>query len=282
MKFSALSAATTPLNEGETPAAQDVTVTAVTQTVEEYGAWLQFTEKLLKTGIDPAMVAFSELLGEQVGLTIDTLVRDQVVATTNVVYPGSHDERTDITANLEDRMSATLLLKMLRELHNANAKPFDDGKYIGIISPNTWYDMMQDSTIQNIMQNAKNRGDDNPLVRGFVAELFDIKFYMTTNAKYYPAGGAHSNDVHATMVFGRDAVGIGGLAGMIPGAISADQKDPNTGKVIKPVTLIVTPPETPSKEDALRQRGTIGWKTTFAVKMLDEKFLVKAEHGVSA
>ena len=282
MKWTALTAATTPLTEGQTPDASEITVSATTATVEEYGAWLQFTEKLQKTGIDPAMVAFSEALGTQAGLTIDTLVRDAVVATTNIVYPGSHDERTDLTANLEDRMSATLILKALRDLHGSNARPFDDGKYIAIISPSTWFDMMQDSTIQNIMQNVKNRGDDNPLFQGFVGELFNVKFYMTNQAKVYSEGGADSNDVHATMFFGRDSVGIGGLGGMIPGAISADQKDPNTGKVIKPVTLIVTPPDTPSKDDPLRQRGTVGWKTTFAVKLLDETFLVKAEHGVSA
>jgi N4-gp56 family major capsid protein len=57
---------------------------------------------------------------------------------------------------------------------------------------------------------------------------------------------------------------------------------PNTGKSVMPVTLIDTPPDTPSKDDPLRQRGTLGWKTTFVAKILNQNFLVKIEHGATA
>lgn len=281
-KWAALSAATTPLTEGQTPDAQDVTITDVTATVEEYGAWIAFTQKLEKVGIDPFLLNASEILGEQVGLTLDTLVRDVVVATTNVVYPGSHDERTDVTANLEDRMSATLILKALRSLKGANARPFDNGRFVAVISEDTEHDMLLDSTIQNVMQHIVPDGPSNPLFNAYVGTIFNVDFYLSSNAKVYSAGGADGNDVHATMFFGRDSFGVGGLAAMMPGKLRADQLGNNTGKSVKLVNLIVTPPETPSKDDPLRQRGAVGWKTTFVTTLLDENFLVKAEHGVSA
>jgi len=281
-KIAALSAATTPLSEGQTPDAQDVTITAVTATVEEYGAWIAFTEKLTKTGIDPFLLNAAEILGEQVGLTLDTLVKDIVVATTNVVRPGTHSAYSTITANLEDRMSATLILKALRTLRGANARPFDNGRYAGVISEDTEHDMLLDSTIQNIMQHVLPDGEANPLYNAYVGTIFGVDFFRSSNAKVYSSGGADSNDIHATMIFGRDSFGIGGLASMMPGKLRADQLGNNTGKSVKLVNLIVTPPETPSKDDPLRQRGAVGWKTTFVAKLLDENFLVKCEHGVSA
>jgi len=281
-RYTALGVATTPLSEGVTPPSTDVSVTSITATVSEYGAWISYTGKFDRLAIDPQVQTYAELLGNQAGKTIDTLARDVAVATDNIVYPGSHDERTDITANLEDRMSATLILKAVRSLYDNDALPFENGRFIAIISPKTEFDMMQDSTIQNVMKDAYEPGAANPLVRGYIGTLFGVDFYRTTNAKVYSSGGASSNDIHATMFFGKDAIGAGGLAGYIPSSIAASQRDPNTGKVIKPVQLIMTPPETPSKDDPLRQRGAVGWITTYVAKLLNENFLVKAEHGVSA
>lgn len=69
-KFASLSAATTPLNEGETPLATDVSVTSVTGTVQEYGAYIQYTGMLEYKAIDPILVNFSELLGSQPALPL--------------------------------------------------------------------------------------------------------------------------------------------------------------------------------------------------------------------
>jgi N4-gp56 family major capsid protein len=281
-RYTALAAATTPLVEGVTPPSTDVSVTSITATVSEYGAWISFTGKLDRLAIDPNLQQYAYLLGMQAGLTIDTLSRDVAVATDTIVYPGSHDERTDITANLEDRFSATLLMKALRTLHDNNALPFANGNFIAIISPSTEFDIMQDSTLVNIMKDAQNRGPENPLVKGYIGSALGVDFYRTSNAKYYTSGGASSNDIHATMIFGQNAIGAGGLAGYIPAKISGTQTGNDTGKKINPVKLIVTPVETPSKEDPLHQRGTVGWLTTYVAKLLNEDFLVKCEHGVSA
>lgn len=142
--------------------------------------------------------------------------------------------------------------------------------------------MMQDSTIQNLFQHAATPGNNNPLLRGFIGTLFDVDFFMSSQAKVYDAGGAASNDVHASMFFARDGIGVGGLASMMPAKMNAEQFGNNTGKAVKPVELIVTPVTQPDKSDPLRQRGTIGWKTTFVAKLLDVNFVVKAYHGVSA
>ena len=90
-------------------------------------------------------------------------------------------------------------------------------------------------------------------------------------------------ELHETSRTGdQDAIGFGGLAGMMPSAIKATQFESNTGKRVMPVQIWDTPPETPDKNDPLRQRGTLGWRTTFVAKLLNEAFCAKIEHGVTA
>lgn len=278
-RFSSLSAATTPLVEGETPTATDVSVTSITGQVEEYGAWIQYTKMLDFKAIDPMLINFSELLGDQAGDTLDQLVRDVSVTTTNIVYAGGKASRGDLAAT--DVLDAPSIYKALRALHNQNARPIENNRFIGIMSPYSYYDFRQDSTILNMMLEVEPKDTQNPLKTGYVGSFAGIDWYVSTNAKVYSGEGASANDVHATLIFGRDAIGIGGLGAMIPGKIQAQPFQPNTGRNVKPVKILIVSPD-PTKDDPLGQRGTISWHTTFLCKMLNENFMVKIEHGVTA
>ncbi len=275
--LAALSVATTPLSEGQTPEATEATFSSQTDTVDEYGSYIQYTDKFINSAIDPILANYSQILGEQVGATIDQLVRDVAAAqTTNVSYSGGVSARTDLTAAMV--LTAKDILKAKRSLEQANARPIQGKRYIGIISPYTAYDMMNDSTLYSIMEQVYPRDSGNPLLTGYFGTFYGIDWYESSNAKTYTS----TVTVHATMIFGADAIGIGGMAGMMPGKITASQYEPNTGKRVSPVTLINTPPNTPSKDDPLHQRGTLGWLTTFCCKLLNENFLAKIEHGVTA
>jgi len=216
---------------------------------------------------------------EQAGDTFDQLTRDVAATTTNIVYAGGKSGRSSLTAT--DVLDAAAIYKALRALHNANARPIEGSRYIGIMSPYAYYDFRQDSTILNMMLEVDAKEEENPLKSGFVGSFAGIDWYVSTNAKVYSAGGANSNDVHATMIFGRDAIGIAGLGAMMPGRIQASQFQPNTGNRIRPVKMLVTSTE-PTKDDPLGQRGTVGWASTFVCAMLNEDFMVKIEHGVTA
>ena len=67
-RFNSLSAATTPLAEGQTPEAVNTTVTSITASVEQYGSWMQYTDALEYKAIDPVLVNFAEILGSQPAL----------------------------------------------------------------------------------------------------------------------------------------------------------------------------------------------------------------------
>jgi N4-gp56 family major capsid protein len=279
-KFYALSAATTPITEGETPTATEVSMTSDTGTVSEYGAWLAYTDMLEKKAIDPIMVNYSELLGEQAGLTIDTLTRDVAVATTNIVRPTGVGSRVLTTS--ADVLNSVVVYKAIRALMNANARPIVGTRYIGIMHPYAYFDFRQDSSVVSALLDVWGEGKSNPLFSGYIGTWSNVDWYVSTNAKVYEDEGASSADVYATMIFGRDALGIGGLGAMMPGRVQGTQFEPNTGKRISPVKMLHVPAERLEKGDPLGQRGTLGWRTTFLAKLLNSDFMVKIEHGATA
>ena len=92
-----------------------------------------------------------------------------------------------------------------------------------------------------------------------------------TTAKHvsiYPCGGGSSNaDVHASIIYGQNAFGCVKLGG---------KGKPNIQIIAKPLGSSGT-------ADPLNQRGTIAWKVPFfACAVIQDDFIVRCEHGVSA
>jgi N4-gp56 family major capsid protein len=93
--------------------------------------------------------------------------------------------------------------------------------------------------------------------------------WVTTQAlKVVPSGGATSGDeVHASIIYGQHAFGMVSLG---------SAKKPNIRIIVKPVG-------SSGSDDPLDQRGTIAWKVPFfACAVLQDDFIVRIEHGVSA
>jgi N4-gp56 family major capsid protein len=131
--------------------------------------------------------------------------------------------------------------------------------YIGIVSPEGWYDL-QDETgwvpVEKYSSTMK-------LLEGEVGKLGDVRFIETTNAKVFTAGGASSIDVHTTLILGAEAYGITRISG-------------------ESLKNIVKPLGSAGSADPLEQRGTTGWKATFVAKILNDAFMVRIEHAVTA
>ena len=83
-----------------------------------------------------------------------------------------------------------------------------------------------------------------------------------------PSGGAANGDeVHGTIIYGQKAFGMVKLGG---------KGKPNIQIIVKPVG-------SSGSLDPLNQRGTIAWKVPhFACAVLQDDFIVRIEHGVSA
>ena len=92
--------------------------------------------------------------------------------------------------------------------------------------------------------------------------------WTTTNSTCIkPTGGGNSITVHATIIYGQNAFGMVKLGG---------KGKPN-------IQIIVKKPGSSGSLDPLDQRGTIAWKVPhFACAVLQDDFIVRIEHGVTA
>ena len=135
------------LTEGVIPTGQKFGQSAVTQAVTQYGTYVSVSDQLELHAIDDVILGAAEELGASAGTTQDKLVRNVVVAGTNVQYcdkvgtNGAHTAVTsraglDTTAKLtpDEVNKAVTLLKKLKA-------PKIDGKYVAIIHPSVAYDL---------------------------------------------------------------------------------------------------------------------------------------------
>jgi len=269
-KYGNLSAATTALTEGVTPAGSDLSITDITATPLQYGDFVILTDKLLFTTLDPVLTEAGEVLGDQAGDTIDQLTRDVMVAGSTVQYASTATQRTEVSTAMV--LNASEVREAVMTLQEAKAKPITrridpndnygtlglEPCYIGIISPRTLKNLKSDTAFVPVNKYS-NQNDIMPYEKGAIDE---VRFIMTQNAKVFTAGGDTSADVHATMIIGRDFYGI-------------------TRITTEAMRNIIKPLGSAGTADALDQRATSGWKATFVAKRLNEAFAVRIEHGVN-
>jgi N4-gp56 family major capsid protein len=256
-KFSALAAATTALTEGVTPAGNAITITNVTATPLQYGDFIEISDVLDMVAIDPVLDEMTDVLGEQASRTLDTIVRDILVAGTTVQYAAGRVSRVTVAAG--DNMTVAEIRKAVRTLKRNNVKPLEGGDYVAIVEPGTTYDLQSDTKWENAAQYAGSK----QIFSGEIGRLYGVRFVETSLAKKFAGAGAASVDVYATLVVGRDAYGIIDISG--------------SGNVEN----IVKPKGSSGTADPLNQRSTTGWKAMFTAKVLEQLAMVRIEHTVS-
>jgi N4-gp56 family major capsid protein len=179
-KWTPFPALTTSLQEGVVPDGQNLAMTELTATVEQYGGYVAVSDLLDLTAIDPVANDAVELMADQGGLTVDTAVRDELHGGDNVLYAGGKTHRYELTAS--QILSTTELRKAVRTLKNNLAKPFvRNGKeyFVAIVSPNAIYDLQSD----NLWQGVAQYQDKEAIFTGEVGRLFGVIVVETTQAK---------------------------------------------------------------------------------------------------
>ena len=253
-KFSPLPKATTPLTEGVTPDGKSLTVTALTSTVAQYGDYITQSDVLELTSLDNTILEATKLLGKQAGSTLDTIVRDKLVAGTNVTYcPKVAADGTETAVTQRSGLDGTCKLtvkviqKTVAKLRGQNA-PTIGGKYVAIIHPYVAYDLMRDPE----WIDAHKYANPTNLYEGEIGEIAGVRFVQTTEAKIFDGG------VFATLIFGEGAYGVteisgGGLQTIVKQKGSAGTADP------------------------LDQRSSVGWKAIKTAELLVPNYLVRVE-----
>jgi N4-gp56 family major capsid protein len=269
-RYGNLTAATTALTEGVTPAGSQLSITNVTGSTSQYGDFVTITDKVTMETQDPILTETAEILGDQAADTFDQLTRDVMVAGTSVFYANGVGGRASVAANV----SVADYRKIARALRINNAKKITriinatDGvgttpvkaAYVVIISPNTHYDLKGLTGFIPVAQYPANQALVDP---NEVGSLDESRFVETPNAKVFTGAGSGSVDVHADVILGQEAYGVTRISG-------------------ESLKFIYKPLGSAGSADPLDQRQTSGWKGTFVAMRLNESFMYRYEHAVTA
>lgn len=258
-KFASLPKATTALTEGTTPSGQNLTVTHVEADIAQYGDYVQLSDMLELTAIDNVIVETTRLLGNQAGLTIDTIVRDILNAGNNIVYADKIVSGAATAVSARTGLDATAALtvdtiqRAVAKLRKANAPTFGDGYYVGIIHPYVAYDLMKDP----MWINTSAYSNPEQIYKGEIGKIAGVRFVESSEAKVFSGTGAPSGlGVFSTLILGRDAYGSTEIEG---GGMETIIKQKGYG------------------EDPLNQRSSIGWKATKTAAILVDPYIVRCE-----
>lgn len=268
-RYGNLTAATTALTEGVTPTGSQLSVTDITASTSQYGDFVTITDKVSMETQDPIITETVEIQGDQAADTFDQLTRDVLVAGTSVFYANGVAGRANVAANVAvadyRKIARALALNNAKKLtrivsatDGVSTKPID-AAYIAIISPNTYYDLKGLSGFIPVREYSK----PETAMEGEVGSLDEFRFIMTTNAKVFTGAGSGSVDVHADVILAANAYGISRISG-------------------EALKSIFKPLGSAGTADPLDQRQTQGWKGTFVAKRLNENFMYRYEHAVTA
>ena len=259
-KFSSLPKALKPLTEGVTPSGKKLSASTVTSTVEQYGDYIEQTDVLELTAVDNTIVEATKQLAAQAGLTMDTIVRNELVGGYNVMYSTKFIDGVESSVDSRSLLNMTALLKV-EDVFKAAARlkamnaPKIDGYYVGIIHPYVAFDLMQKAGNQ-WMEVQKYTTPENMLT-GEIGCLGGVRFVETTEAKIWREG-ENNCAVFATLIMGADAYGVTSVTG---GGIEHIVKQKGYG------------------DDPLNQRSSIGWKGLKTAKRLVEEYIIRIESG---
>ena len=278
-KYGSLSAVTTALDEGTTPAEQSSpSLSVVTITPSWYGAFIGYTDEIDMVEYDPYVSEVSAILGEQCGLSVDTIIRDYLVANSTIDYSNGKSARSSLDAP-QDNLSYKDLLVQIAAAEADGMLPADGGYFPVIIHPHTFATLMQDPVFVNMF--VQEDPGSEPIRSGYIGRLLRMKFYMSSNAKEYADSGLNSTeDIYTLIIVGREAMAIVGFGGTLPSLVDqgGENDGPMNGKSISPVSLIGKPLGSAGANDPLNQRGTIAWKLSLGIGTLNSAWIRVVEH----
>lgn len=258
-RYGALPKALTPLTEGVTPDGRKLTVTAIEAEVHQYGDYVALSDVLDLTAIDNNVLEATKAIGNQAGLTLDTITRNILQAGTNVQYcpkvgatgTTAVTSRADIDATC--KLTVDEIKKAVATL-KANNVPKISGSYVAIIHPYAAYDLMSDPNWEemNKYTSAEN------MYEGEIGRIAGVRFVESSEALIVKT--STNPAVFCTLVLGENAYGItevtgGGLKTIIKQLGSAGTADP------------------------LDQRSTVGWKAMQTAEILQQNYMIRIESG---
>lgn len=174
-RWAPLQAHTVPLTEGIPPQSDKGSVEVYEIPANQYGRYMEFTDKVDFAAIDPILAHYTKEYSLVAMETFDMLARETLFGVANQYFAGGAANFEALTVNSTPSMTDLRLIVL--SLKKQLVKPRSNGRYHVIGSPEFFYDMISDATVQaymSINQTTKTMYDNSMLV-----PMFDMEFYET-------------------------------------------------------------------------------------------------------
>lgn len=189
------------LEEGTAIETQALSTSQVQIPVYEYGNAIAVTELLLQASFDDVMNSGAKLLGLDYAKVVDTVIRDEVLKCSQVIYGGGKTSDELLTA--DDVFDSEAIKNAVEVLATNNAAKYNNDYYVCFIHPHQARTIRDDSEFMNVTEYGKQYA-------GEIGRIHDVIFIETTQVKtaqVTPNGGDPFTKYQAVM-FGENAYGF--------------------------------------------------------------------------
>lgn len=252
-RYTALSVASTALTEGTNPTEVSIASSTVDVTLAEYGTTVKVAKLLSLTTIDREGQEKVELIGQNMGETLDDLARTALYGGATAQLAGAKSALTDVAAT--DTFDADEVRKAVRTLKVNKALRYGDGYFMGKVGPYSSYDLMGDST----WVNAHTYKDGAELYKGEIGRLHGVRFIETN----YQKSESSTTTVYSNFIHGDKAIGEYNLEGDMP-------------------RLYIKVPTASDTSNPADRYSTISWAGVYAAKVLVATWLINVKSGATA
>jgi len=270
-RYEKLDQATIPLSEGVTPDGTSLVKRDYVATIKQYGNYVIVSDFVDMTHVDPIIQQSVELMGENMGETMDSVYREYLVTGTSVAYAGTGNSAVgDIATG--DVLTSTLFDTVISALKGADAKVFQP-QISGSTRVNNYpvaksFWAIIHTDLEGSFYNTTNfpvsgmnkfvpveqYANADGVMENEIGKYRQIRFITSTNAKVYSGQGTGAIDVYGVLVFARDAYGVVPLQRGSARTI-IQRAGGNT--------------------DPLEQRNTVGWKSAGCAIILNDDWMYR-------
>ncbi len=254
-----LATATTALTEGTNPAEVNLTASTVSASLVEYGTAVKISRFLTLTSIDANNKEKIEVVGQNMGETIDELTRNELATGATAQLAGGKAALSDVA--ITDVLSVSELRKAVRTLKKNKARRYQDriAPWLGKIGPDTSYDLTSDSTF--LSADIYDNGSEK-LYNGELGKILGVRLVESPNQNETANGGTSNADIVWNFVHGSDAFGCIDLAGDKP-------------------HLYIIPHTNIDSGNAAGRFSMVSWATTYVTKTLNANWLIAIKSGAT-
>jgi N4-gp56 family major capsid protein len=251
-----LATATTALTEGLNPAEVNLTATNVSATLAEYGTTVRISRFLELTSIDPNNKEKIEVVGQNMGETLDQITRNELFTGATTQLAGGKAALSAVAAT--DVLSVNELRRAVRTLKKNKARRYQDriAPWLGKVSPDTSFDLTKDATFlsADIYDNEATK-----LYNGELGKILGVRLIESPNGRTESS----TTTVHSNFVHGADAFGCIDLVGDKP-------------------QLYIIPSSKIDSGNPAGRFSQVSWATSYVTKTLNANWLINIKVGVSS